>query len=136
MLLSAQGKRVWKEGDLHKGKKNVVHAMRWLEYGIEIAMTGKVESFHKGNEYWEQVCYSHKVSCAQTLQIYGKEDITWEEIEGYIKPLYSALAQKLAHVCTPKHFSTKGRPQKGLWVIDYIYTYGLQALSHVCRSWD
>ena len=61
---------------LHKARKNLIHGLRYLHFGIQIAETNKINDFSVANMY----------KC---------EGTSWEECESYFKPLYQSLAQQL-----------------------------------------
>lgn len=42
----------FREGHTHKAKKNLIHSIRYLLYGIQIAERGRIDDFSDGNEYY------------------------------------------------------------------------------------
>jgi hypothetical protein len=47
--------RLWREGDIAKGKKNLVHSIRYLRFGLQIVHNGRVVDYSAGNDTWSLV---------------------------------------------------------------------------------
>lgn len=41
--------------DLPKGRKELFHSMRYLEFGRQIAQTGRIERYDGANSYWQEI---------------------------------------------------------------------------------
>lgn len=40
-----------------KAKKNIVHAMRWLHFGLQIIENNKIVDYTDGNQHWDFVSF-------------------------------------------------------------------------------
>lgn len=69
-------KKKIKQGDVYIGKKSMFHSLRILNFGIQIAKYGKIDSYSCANVH-------HKT-------IFEMDD-DWEKINNKFKPIYNSL---------------------------------------------
>ena len=65
--------------ELYKAKKGVVHCLRFLMYGIQIANKGKIHNF--------LICDTH--TAHKIVRDYSM--ISWDDYSGYFLPFYQDL---------------------------------------------
>jgi len=67
------------ERDFHRGKKSLFHAIRILQFGIQIAASGgKVTNFQEANDYW--------------MEIWTNPSQVWEDYDRVYRPIMNKLA--------------------------------------------
>lgn len=78
----SKAKRLWKDPlTRYVAKKNIVHCLRYLEYGNQLIYTGKIYDFTAGNQYWKAV--------------FEKESDNWKDFETEFWPHVKELTDKL-----------------------------------------
>lgn len=70
-------------GEERIGMKSLFHSLRMLEFGIQLATTGKIVNFYSANHYWEKI------------QEIGPD---WEKLNEYFKPIYNTLSTEFRKV--------------------------------------
>jgi hypothetical protein len=53
----AKAKRLWFEGDIKKAKKNLVHALRYLGYSLQLEKHSRITDWNEANEHWKEVLF-------------------------------------------------------------------------------
>ena len=76
-------KKIEVEKELRIGQKSLFHSLRILEFGIQIAQTGKIFDFTQSNHYWEEIS---KIS-------------DWAELNRIYKPIYNKLHTEFKLAC-------------------------------------
>ena len=67
-------KILWlKENDIKKSKKNVFHSIRYVLFGAQIALTGKITNYEAANDYLYQMQKCTLLDWFQFHEIYGKK---------------------------------------------------------------
>jgi len=113
-----KAKRSWKEGDIYKAKKNIVHGIRYLQFGIQLLERGAIYDLEAANTTWEEVK-------AETNQ-------SWSFYEAKYKPVYEKLVQTMNLLAKPLQLQAKKQYEKAnrsLKTLEYIEKFGLDALT-------
>ena len=71
-------KKIGKEKDYYIGWKSLFHALRILNFGIQLASEGKIEDFSAANHYW--------------FEIRDAQQYNWEYFKEKYQPIYNSLA--------------------------------------------
>lgn len=71
-------KKIDKEKDTYIGLKSLFHSLRILNFGIQIASTGRINDYTAANKYWNE------------LKEEGDKD--WSYFKGKYQPIYNSLA--------------------------------------------
>lgn len=79
-----KAKKKMKEGDIYIAKKSLFHSLRILEYGIQIAMFGRI------------INYRHLTSLYDTIM--GMEHTQWESYQFIFQPTYNTLKSRFKEV--------------------------------------
>ena len=61
-----------KEKDLIKSKKNIIHSIRFLQFGFQIIEFGKISDFHCSNQYFDQIMNDTSVEWQNYKETYLK----------------------------------------------------------------
>eukprot|EP01129_Flabellula_baltica_P005859 TRINITY_DN2147_c0_g1_i3.p1 TRINITY_DN2147_c0_g1~~TRINITY_DN2147_c0_g1_i3.p1 ORF type:complete len:273 (+),score=48.79 TRINITY_DN2147_c0_g1_i3:306-1124(+) len=106
-----KAKRLWhQEGDYDKSKKNVVHGLRWLYFGLQVLRDGLVTDYTEGNAEWFEI-----KDCVES---------DWDYYEKKYRPIYKDLLHKVKHIVIKKPFERVHDFQ----FLDYIDNYGIESL--------
>ena len=105
--------------EVTKGKKNVIHGIRYLYYGIQLMLTDKIYDPCEGNEYWWKI-----------MQMTSLE---WHDYLKEYKPIYDKLTNSFKNLVKPKALiftvGETGQPQGQLEVLKYAQKFGVYALT-------
>lgn len=71
------GKVLWKKGDYYKAKKNIIHSIRYVEFGIQIIVYGSIVDLSVSNRLFNEII--------------ANESVIWEEY----RDKYGILAKQL-----------------------------------------
>eukprot|EP01119_Soliformovum_irregulare_P019879 TRINITY_DN6383_c0_g1_i4.p1 TRINITY_DN6383_c0_g1~~TRINITY_DN6383_c0_g1_i4.p1 ORF type:complete len:501 (+),score=162.43 TRINITY_DN6383_c0_g1_i4:56-1558(+) len=113
-----KAKRLWKEGDKNKSKKNIVHGLRYLDYALQLIQEGTISNFEAPNIYWHQISENPTDN--------------WMDFEEFYKPIFTQKMQLLSHLCKPMEIPKKLLNPMGTFKLKtqlFIEKYGLEALS-------
>jgi len=122
----AKAKRLWFEGDVHKSKKNIIHGLRYLHYGLQLAENGRITDFTAGNVHW--------------LEVMRNPSQNWDDYERAYRPIYQRMMQQIKHGHEPSGLTgveeREGRlssdtlvgEEDGPLTLAFIRRHGLQAL--------
>ncbi|KAL6062794.1 hypothetical protein QOT17_011939 [Balamuthia mandrillaris] len=108
-----KAKRLWKEGELYKAKKNLVHGIRFLLLAVQLMEKGRIDDVTAGNDVWAEIM-------ADTSQ-------QWPRYEDKYKPTFEHYYSLLTELSTPKPY--KPTTENVLHTIAYMEQYdGPEAL--------
>lgn len=62
-----KSRQKWYKVGIRKGKKELFHAIRYLDFGIQIATQGKISCYQNANKYWFQI-FDFECDNWETLQ--------------------------------------------------------------------
>lgn len=77
-------KKIEKEGEIYIGEKSLFHALRILDFGIQIAEHGKIVNYASQNENYQKIVGQNK---------------TWPELKQEFQAFYNALGTRLRILC-------------------------------------
>lgn len=66
---------------LETSVKSLFHSLRILQFGSQLATTGKIKNFAESNKYYVEI-----------IKTYQDSHLNWEEIHKVFKPIYNELA--------------------------------------------
>ena len=70
----AYAKILWlRENDIKKGKKNLFHCIRYVCFGIQIAINGMITNYTEANQYFNQIFEDQSTEWKHYNDIYGKK---------------------------------------------------------------
>jgi predicted nucleotidyltransferase len=97
-----------------KSKKNIVHAIRYLMFGIQTAKYGKVVDFHCANEYYYEVM--------------AKNHDQWETYEAEYMPVVDKLLEELVSCTKEKQDIAIAQTEYNPRVLERAYENGIYQL--------
>src|SRR5688572_20030173 len=51
----AKAKAMWTKGDYRLSKKNILHTLRWLHWGLQLLQRREIFDLQETNKYWPEV---------------------------------------------------------------------------------
>ena len=139
-------------GDAKRGKKNYMHALRTLDYALQILRDGAITDLQAPNHYWPEVrtlarahhsCrvfalnYTRTPTHHRTAQISSGPSTRWEDYKRKYGPLFRELKDQVIALTEPLPLPTDLRTPYGegprLATFTYIAAHGLRALSRVFK---
>jgi hypothetical protein len=80
-------KKMLLAGDARRGCRSLFHALRILQFGVQIATQGRIADYGAANGYW--------------FEIRDAAGADWAYFEGRYRPSYNALASALRRATAP-----------------------------------
>lgn len=77
-------KKIEKEKDQYIGEKSLWHSLRIIDFGIQIATTGRIYNYQSMNEFYPLIVNTNK---------------TWNELSTEFKPLYNLKHSQFKKLC-------------------------------------
>lgn len=85
---------VEKDLDMYVGQKSLFHSMRILNFGIQLAESGKIKYYDSGIWMWGAITATHKNPLTGTTLLE-----TWEDYNTVWKRVYNLLKSDFKKVC-------------------------------------